>query len=180
MMSGVRGGLPPRPGLSMNPRGGGGSRRGGRQRDYRPVEWKMYFDEKLDVVLTEFPGRKFNVYENKCQRGNDGAATVVLLHGGGYSGLTWGPMAKHLNEAVNCRVLAVDLRGHGDTVFPDGDDETVLDADSLAGDVCAIVTHLVQDEAGPVILVGHSMGGALAVHTGEHNGQVFFYNIKQA
>ena len=72
MMTGVGGGLPPRP----LPPGGGGGRggirgKGGRQRDYRPLEWNLYFDEKLVVEPSGFQGnRKFNVYESSSRWGH--------------------------------------------------------------------------------------------------------------
>ena len=60
---------------------------------------------------------------------------------------------------VNCRAVAVDLRGHGDTVTDDDDD---LSAESMAADVAEVTRKVAGDAA--VVLVGHSMGGAISVH----------------
>ena len=109
------------------------------------------------------------VVSSSCDEGSNDEALVVLLHGGGYSGLTWGPMAKTLKDSVRCRIWALDLRGHGDTVFADEDEEKVLEAERMAEDISAVISHLVASQGGltgPVVIVGHSMGGALAVHTG--------------
>ena len=164
-MGGGRGGLPPRIPVGLGSGRGGRSGRG-RQRDYTPTSWNGYFDEKIEVVPDpESPQRRFNVYQSKSENADSESAVLVLLHGGGYSGLTWAQMAKELTSSVECRILAPDLRGHGDTQFPDSE-EHCLDADTLARDVVNVTTHLLSSDANPpVILVGHSMGGALAVHT---------------
>lgn len=62
-------------------RGPGGLTVGGR-RDYTPVSWRKYWDSCKDVTLEG--GDVFRVY----QRGSEGPL-LVLLHGGGYSALTW-------------------------------------------------------------------------------------------
>ena len=68
MMSGVRGGLPPRPQMTTS---SACRRGGGRQRDYRPVGWKMYFDKKEEVILSDQSGRKFNVYQSGGSTGGE-------------------------------------------------------------------------------------------------------------
>lgn len=89
---------------------------------------------------------------------------LVLLHGGGHSALTWSLVARLLKN--HCPVLTFDARGHGDTVSDRDDD---LAADTLVNDAAAVVNHFLgkgeQGEQGrrSVVLVGHSMGGAIAV-----------------
>jgi len=60
-----------------------GVRRGGvgRKRDYTPVQWNRYFSERRDVAVN---GNQFRVY---CL--GDSGPLLVLLHGGGFSALTW-------------------------------------------------------------------------------------------
>lgn len=60
--------------------------RKGRQKDYQPTMWNEYFDEKQDVVVDN--DRKFRVYFAKRDAENK-KPLLVLLHGGGYSALTW-------------------------------------------------------------------------------------------
>lgn len=59
--------------------------------------------------------------------------------------------------------MAIDLRGHGDTKT---DDEENLSAEILANDVGEVVKTLYPNpESAPqILLIGHSMGGAIAVH----------------
>ena len=99
MQSGISAaGLPPKmPGSSLGGRGGGGGRgRGrGRQRDYTPVKWDVYFERQKDIKIGE---DTFVAYES----GSDGPV-LVLLHGGGFSGLTWSLFAKDISLKVKCR-----------------------------------------------------------------------------
>jgi protein phosphatase methylesterase 1 len=53
----------------------------GRKRDYTPVQWSRYFSERRDVAVN---GNQFRVY---CL--GDSGPLLVLLHGGGFSALTW-------------------------------------------------------------------------------------------
>jgi len=130
----------------------------GRQRDYTPISWTDYFDEKVSVTVSR---GSFTVYT----LGSAGPV-VCLLHGGGYSALTWALCAKELCDLVQCRVVALDLRGHGLT-------RTSQDADlslaTLAEDVVAVLGEMFScEEPRPgVVLVGHSMGGTVAAKAGE-------------
>lgn len=49
--------------------------------DFVPISWNQYF---ADCKKVKVDGNNFNVY----LLGNSGPL-LVLLHGGGYSGLTW-------------------------------------------------------------------------------------------
>ncbi|XP_029035788.1 protein phosphatase methylesterase 1 isoform X2 [Osmia bicornis bicornis] len=121
-----------------------------RKRDYDPVQWCPYFDESEDVKIGN---NTFHVYT----KGTEGP-TLVLLHGGGYSALTWAEFTKSIMTMVVCKVMAIDLRGHGDTYTTNEED---LSGDTLAEDVAAVIQATLENT--PVILVGHSMGGAVAV-----------------
>ncbi|XP_012268018.2 protein phosphatase methylesterase 1 isoform X2 [Athalia rosae] len=120
------------------------------KRDYDPVEWCPYFDESKDVKIED---DTFHLYI----KGTEGP-TLVLLHGGGFSALTWAEFTKSIMSMVVCQVMAIDLRGHGDSHSRNDND---LSGDMLASDVAAIIKAVAPNS--PVILVGHSMGGAVAV-----------------
>lgn len=83
-----------------------------------------------------------------------GDETVVCLHGLGGSALNFGMVAPML--AVERRVVLPDLLGHGGSSSPapgNGAVEAQLQ----------MIDHVIDREAdGPVILMGHSMGGILA------------------
>lgn len=49
--------------------------------DYTPVQWNIYFTDRQDVKVNSDSFRVYTV-------GSDGPL-LVLLHGGGFSALTW-------------------------------------------------------------------------------------------
>ncbi|XP_054717234.1 protein phosphatase methylesterase 1-like [Uloborus diversus] len=127
-----------------------------RRRDYTPVSWDKYFDTYRDVKISD--GSTFRVY----LKGSSGPL-LLLLHGGGYSGLTWALLSTSIHQLVECQIAALDLRGHGETHSSNDED---LSAIRLSSDVGEVFNTLYGDEDQPsVILIGHSMGGAVAVHT---------------
>ncbi|XP_070553572.1 protein phosphatase methylesterase 1-like [Ptychodera flava] len=151
----MAGKLPPMPPMAVS---GGRSHGLRRKRDYTPVTWDHYFEKVEDVKVED---NSFRVYE--C--GTEGPV-IYLLHGGGHSSLSWAVLSKDILKIVKCRILAIDFRGHGDTHTTDDED---LSADTLSSDLAKVLNQFYGDEVPPVILVGHSMGGAIAVHTGVKN-----------
>jgi pimeloyl-ACP methyl ester carboxylesterase len=94
------------------------------------------------------------------RHGDEGAPPVVLLHGLSGARTTYAAVVDHLvRQAVHhgwVQVVAADLRGHGES------SHTAIeryDAAGYAADVVALIEHL---DAGPVLLVGHSLGGVVA------------------
>jgi pimeloyl-ACP methyl ester carboxylesterase len=82
------------------------------------------------------------------------SVAVVLVHGIRTSASMWRPQLEYLTERGN-PAIAVDLPGHGTRL---GEDFTLEEA-------FATINRAVQDAAnhGPVLLVGHSMGGLLSL-----------------
>ncbi|CAH8545644.1 unnamed protein product [Schistosoma mattheei] len=120
---------------------------------YDPVRWSEYFNIRDDI---ELEGGTFRIY----RRGVEGPL-LFFLHGGGFSALTWAVLSTLITDQVKCQCLAVDMRGHGDTKCLNDDD---LSIDTLSKDIIKIIFAMYPMEAPPIILVGHSMGGAVAVH----------------
>ena len=92
---------------------------------------------------------------------------LVFLHGGGHSALSWAVLTKHLLQKCVCQVVALDIRGHGDTRT---NDDTDLSKERLIQDVEDVIFALFKDSIPPLVLIGHSMGGAMAVHTAAKGG----------
>jgi pimeloyl-ACP methyl ester carboxylesterase len=80
--------------------------------------------------------------------------SLVLIHGFGSDRYSWAANAPALTDAAT--VWAVDLPGHGAAT----NDVGAGDPATLARAVAAAVTDL----PGPLTLVGHSLGGAVALH----------------
>src|SRR5205823_2346488 len=80
---------------------------------------------------------------------------VILLHGITSSSLSWVRVAPRL--AGRSRVIAVDLKGHGDSDRPRAGYRLADQADEVAGLCRALGLQQVS-------LVGHSWGGGVALH----------------
>lgn len=87
--------------------------------------------------------------------GNTEAPTLVLLHGFPQNWLTWRLTLPELMERY--QVLAVDLRGYGDSAKPAGKDG--YDKGTMAADLHALLEQL--GIAQP-LLIGHDRGGRVA------------------
>jgi pimeloyl-ACP methyl ester carboxylesterase len=81
--------------------------------------------------------------------------TTVVLHGIGSSATSFGRMLLRLRPHVR-RIIAVDLPGHGFSAAPSGR----VTPETLYQSVRAALDVLVDE---PVLLVGNSLGGAMAL-----------------
>ncbi|MCS6854318.1 MAG: alpha/beta fold hydrolase [Elioraea sp.] len=79
---------------------------------------------------------------------------VVVLHGLFGSARNWGSIARRL-AAGGRRVIAADLRNHGDSPH-----EAHMDYAAMADDVAGLIEELA---AGRAAVLGHSMGGKVAM-----------------
>jgi len=78
--------LPSKPlGTGLGQRGPKGGRTNPRK-DYSPLSWEGFFDKKEQIRIDES-----NVFN--CYFKGDSGPVLLLLHGGGYSGLTWALVA---------------------------------------------------------------------------------------
>jgi pimeloyl-ACP methyl ester carboxylesterase len=80
---------------------------------------------------------------------------IVLMHGAGLDHSMYDEQADALAEQ-GYRVIAWDLRGHGDSTPAAGTPVTAAD---LLGDLSALLDECAVDQC---VLVGHSLGGNLA------------------
>jgi pimeloyl-ACP methyl ester carboxylesterase len=89
------------------------------------------------------------------------AATIVLLHGLGDSGDCWPDAVRRWS--TDHRVVGVDLLGHGRS--PRFTVEQLASPDpmeAMYAAVEAVVARVAAAHGGPVLVVGHSMGGGMA------------------
>uniref|UniRef100_A0AAR2LMW0 Protein phosphatase methylesterase 1 n=1 Tax=Pygocentrus nattereri TaxID=42514 RepID=A0AAR2LMW0_PYGNA len=134
----------------------------GRKRDFSPCPGHCV----LSVLFCEphhtlTPLHTFRIYSS----GSHGPV-LLLLHGGGHSALSWAVFTVMICSRINCRVVAIDLRAHGDTKVKNSED---LSAETMAKDVGKVVEALYGENPPPILMIGHSMGGAIAVHTAAAN-----------
>ncbi|OBF34025.1 peroxidase [Mycobacterium sp. ACS1612] len=81
--------------------------------------------------------------------------SVLLLHGGGQNRFSWKNTGQILAD-YGFHVVALDSRGHGDS---DRSPDATYTVDALAADTLVVLEQI----AGPVILIGASMGGMTGI-----------------
>ena len=84
--------------------------------------------------------------------------TVLLVHGLGEHAGRYAWLAAQLN-AAGWHVAAHDHRGHGRSAGPRG---AIPAADALLVDLALVIDHVRAQRPGPLVLLGHSMGGLIA------------------
>lgn len=89
----------------------------------------------------------------------DGSPTFLLLHGWAVSGHIWDTLVDHWPAGAG-QLLIPDLRGTGWSAKP----REGYTLDDYAGDIVNLVDHLTGElKLSGIVLVGHSMGGLLAM-----------------
>ncbi len=89
----------------------------------------------------------------------EGPAAIVFVHGWSCDRSYWEGTLETF--APDLRVVAIDLPGHGES----GAGRTAWDVAGYGRDVAAVVTGL---DLPHVVLVGHSMGGPVALEAARH------------
>ena len=79
---------------------------------------------------------------------------LLFVHGFGADRLSWAANAPQLTDAAT--VWTLDLPGHGSAPDPVGDGSAQALADAVA--------RALPDLSGPAVIVGHSLGGTVALH----------------
>eukprot|EP01095_Lingulamoeba_sp_RSL-Kostka_P008004 TRINITY_DN261_c0_g6_i1.p1 TRINITY_DN261_c0_g6~~TRINITY_DN261_c0_g6_i1.p1 ORF type:complete len:349 (+),score=101.60 TRINITY_DN261_c0_g6_i1:164-1210(+) len=127
--------------------------------DYNPSSWDLYFDEMNYVQISDSKFRYFKA-------GGDpylSNSLFVLIHGGGHSALSWSLVTKQLKD--ECSIFSFDLRGHGGS---ESEDESDLSKENLTNDIIEMIKYAYSTEDGEnnlnVVIIGHSLGGSLAVN----------------
>lgn len=127
------------------------------------------FERVTRVVLTrkgvesrhvDTPISRVHVYDAP---GNGPRKPVVLLHGIGASASPFAPVLARLRRSSR-RVLALDAPGHGLSSTP----TTTLDPERLFESIRHVLDQELRE---PAVLVGCSLGGAMALRYAQHRPQ---------
>ncbi|RWA13440.1 hypothetical protein EKO27_g1669 [Xylaria grammica] len=134
-----------------------------RGRTLQPIPWTTYFERELflhDETSPESP----NTHAYLTSPVGKGPL-FVMHHGGGSSGLSFAVLGDQIRKRLSSAgVFSLDARGHGSTAIPEG--QTLdLSLKTLADDLFTALRLTQKEmkwtEPPPIILVGHSMGGAV-------------------
>ncbi|KAJ2008440.1 Protein phosphatase methylesterase 1 [Coemansia thaxteri] len=127
---------------------------------FQPLDWADYFENQQSVT---FGDTAFNVY---CSGLSYTGPIFVFHHGAGHSGLSFALAAKHIFSSIprGPTVVALDARGHGCTA---GENQGDLSLERMVDDFVGVIQELFPNNSRAVVLVGHSMGGAVVAHAAE-------------
>jgi pimeloyl-ACP methyl ester carboxylesterase len=106
--------------------------------------------------------------ELRFEEAGSGGVPIVLMHGlaGDHSFMR--PQFEHFRKRG--RTISLDLRAHGQSSRPEITDENAYSVKSFSDDVVFLCKELKVEKA---ILIGHSLGGAIALETASrHPGLV--------
>jgi pimeloyl-ACP methyl ester carboxylesterase len=92
---------------------------------------------------------------NYVDWGNRDAPPLVLVHGARDHARTWDQVAERMGD--DWHIIAPDLRGHGDSQW--SQDGTY----AMPGYICDLAELVHQLKLAPVTLIGHSLGGNIAI-----------------
>lgn len=115
-------------------------------------------DTDADDRLTQLPEEEFEVVSFDDTRlhvraaGPSDATALVFLHGITLDMTTWHYQWRAFSDRYRC--LLVDQRAHGRSPKPESGDYSL---DAMGRDVRAVLDACVAE--GPVVVIGHSMGG---------------------
>jgi alpha-beta hydrolase superfamily lysophospholipase len=88
----------------------------------------------------------------------DARGTIVIVHGLGEHIGRYAHVAAHLN-ANGWSVVGYDQRGHGASP---GERGRIAAGDDLPADLAVVIDDVRAETAGPLVLLGHSLGGLVA------------------
>jgi protein phosphatase methylesterase 1 len=133
-----------------------------RGRNLEQIPWTTYFERELYLKSNAAPDVTYHAYLTSPV---DKGPLFTMHHGAGSSGLSFAVVGSEIRKQFpSAGILAIDCRGHGSTVVPDGA-PLDLRLDTLSTDLLNIIEatklEMKWRELPPIVLVGHSLGGAV-------------------
>lgn len=103
---------------------------------------------------------------------SDAAVTFVFSHGLALSRRAWQPQRSHLARTLgsDVRMVFYDQRGHGRSAESPSPGKNGYTLAQLGADLAAVITHTTT--GGPVIAVGHSLGGMAIMAMAHHQPEI--------
>lgn len=100
----------------------------------------------------------------------DPSLTVIFVHGYCLRMQSWHLQMRHLEEhwGKNVRMVFYDQRGHGESDLPTSESCTIA---QLGRDLAEVIDTVAP--TGPIVVVGHSMGGMTALALASQHPELF-------
>lgn len=141
---------------------GGSGSGGGGGRTLEPIPWTAFFERELFLDAGDGSGIVHHAYVTSP---TGSSPLFVMHHGAGSSGLSFAVVGAEIRKRLpSAGILSLDARDHGLTKAP-GDLGKDLSLATLSSDLLAVIrlaqTQMHWPELPPLILVGHSLGGAV-------------------
>lgn len=113
--------------------------------------------DKPDAVTTNIPVHWYEVEPSEPAKE---PVTIIFVHGFTLAGESWYRQFNELRKShPEARLLTMDLRGHGQTgAVP----ASLCTVEGAAADALAVIAE--RAATGKLIVVGHSLGGLIALH----------------
>ena len=127
-------------------------------------KWDKFFDKCEYVELRkDDPNNKAITFRILSSGKKDAPFSFFMLHGAGHSAMSYAMVTSIMKESDKPPyVVAYDMRGHGETKSADEED---MSAENLVEDALAVAEYAFKDSTSPLFILGHSMGGAIAIRT---------------
>lgn len=137
-----------------------------------PVEHEQFFGLRSDGPIVATPdGVTLHTDVDELPDGRSPKLTIVFVHGYALNLDCWHFQRKHFRarqvsdgpDRLDARLVFYDQRSHGRSARSDPD---LCRVPQLADDLAQVLDEVVGPpaESGPVVLIGHSMGGMTIMH----------------
>lgn len=112
----------------------------------------------MNTPLTTADGLKLHVQDWPLADATNARGTVLIVHGLGEHIGRYAHVAAHLNS-WGWHAVGYDHRGHGRS---EGGRGLLSTSDDLLVDLATVIDAVAKQRPGPLVLLGHSMGGEIA------------------
>jgi protein phosphatase methylesterase 1 len=138
------------------------------------IPWTAYFERELFLESTT---DGVTITQHAYLTSPVGTGPLfVTHHGAGSSGLSFAVVTAEIRKRLpSAGILSLDARGHGSTRISPEPDTLDLSLDTLSQDLLSVIdktkTQMGWKEMPPLILIGHSLGGAVVTDVAK-NGRL--------
>lgn len=148
------------------PRGGG--------RTLDQIPWTTYFERELYLPThPDKSGSPSITYHAYLTSPVEKGPLFVMHHGAGSSGLSFAVVGAEIRKRLpSAGILSLDARGHGSTATT-ADEPLNYGLETLRNDLLSVIeqtkVQMSWKELPPIVLVGHSLGGAVVTDLANSN-----------